>query len=296
VSQRLFDLLTGLLARMPMRVGYALADLAGWCHYLFFSARRAAARANVDAMMPDASAAERDRVVRTMMRSYLRMAFEFFRLPRLPVETLLGAIETNWEGVDRALAKGKGLIITCSHIGNWELGAVALAHHGVRVNAVAGVQFGRWLAGSVRDAKAALSVATIAPEDSYRKIWRALARNEAVALMVDGDVFSPGVTCRFFGRDTQWPSGPGTLAMRTGARVAPAYCARVGPGRFRILVEEPLDPHAFASATELNAAIARATEQHIREHLDQWCIFRRMWPASAAPNAETIERGERIRA
>ena len=297
VSRRIFALLTGLLARTPMRIGYALADAAGWLHYVFFRTRRAAARDNIEAMLPDASAEERDRVVRGMMRSYLRMVFEFFRLPRLPAQRLQDLADaTNWQGIDRALERGRGVIVTCCHVGNWELGAVALARHGHKVNAVAGVQFGRWLSGEVRDAKAGLAVATIAPEDSYRKLWRALSRNEAVALMVDGDVFSPGVACRFFGRDTQWPSGPGALAMRTGASVVAAYCERTGPGRFHIFLEEPLDPRDFASAAELNAAIASHTERHIREHIDQWCIFRRLWPTAAAALGEAVEPAQRIRA
>jgi len=296
VSRRIFALLTGLLARTPMPIGYALADAAGWLHYVCFRSRRAAARDNIDAMFPDAPEQERERIVRGMMRSYLRMVFEFFRLPRLPRQTLRDAVEVGWDSIDRALARGKGVIVTCCHVGNWELGAVALALSGRRVHAVAGVQFGRWLSGSVRDAKADLAVATIAPEDSYRKLWRALSRNEAVALMVDGDVFSPGVTCRFFGRDTQWPSGPGALAMRTGACVVSAYCARTGPGRFRIVLEEPLDPRDFSNAAELNAAIASHTERHIREHVDQWCIFRRLWPPAPAAVGETVTAAERIRA
>ena len=297
MSRRFFDLLTGLLARTPTCIGYALADVAGWAHYAFFRERRAAARDNIDAMLPELPAAERARVVRGMMRSYLRMVFEFFRLPQLPTRTVLESIEaTGWESVDRGLAAGKGVIITCSHIGNWELGAVALAHRGTPVHAVAGVQFGRWLASSVRDAKTELKVATIAPEDGYRKLWRALARNEVVALMVDGDVFSPGVTCRFFGRETQWPSGPGAIAMRTGASVVAAYCERTGRGRFHIFLEEPLDPRDFAGAGELNAAIASLTERHIRTHIDQWCIFRRLWPSATEAAAAAVAQPERIRA
>ena len=108
-----------------------------------------------------------------------------------------------------ALARGKGVIITSSHIGNWELGAVVLAHLGHQVHAVAGVQLGRWLAPAVRDAKSELAVHTIRPEDGYRKLWRALSRNDLLALMVDGDIFGQGVELSFFDRNVRWPAGPG---------------------------------------------------------------------------------------
>ena len=40
----------------------------------------------------------------------------------------------------------------------------------------------------------------------------------------------------------------------------------------------------FASTADLHQAVARTAERHIRENLDQWCIFRPFWsePAGAA--------------
>jgi KDO2-lipid IV(A) lauroyltransferase len=290
LGDRRLDFLTAVLARLPDRVGYALADTLGVLHYAFFPRRRRAALANVRAMLPNTSAADRRRMVRGMMTSYVRMLFEFFRLPALTPERRDAAIEVvGMENVRAALELGRGVVLTSCHIGNWELGAVVVARDSHPVNAVAGVQFGRWLAGDVREAKAQLAVATISPEDGFRKIWRALSRNEIVALMVDGDVYSQGVECPFFGRKVEWPSGPGSLAKRTRSPVVAGYCERLGPGRFRVCLEPALDPDAFADAHALNAAIAAVTEAHIRPRIEQWCIFRPLWPtASDAHTANAV--------
>jgi KDO2-lipid IV(A) lauroyltransferase len=117
-----------------------------------------------------------------------------------------------------------------------------------------------------------------------------------VALMVDGDVYRHGVTVDFFGRETRFPAGPGVLAQRTGALIVCGICERVGPGRFRIVIEPALDPARFESTAALNAAVAATTERHIREHLDQWCIFRPMWEGVSAPEHEPAEAAERARA
>jgi len=296
VSDRRFGLLTTTLARLPATVGYAVADALGFLHWALFARRRRAALDNLAAMLPDAAPAERRRIVRAMMRSYVRMMFEFFRLPGLPADALDDGIEiVGLDHVRRALEKGRGVIVTSSHIGNWELGAVVLARHGHPVNAVAGVQFGRWLSGDVREAKAQLAVATIAPEDGFRKLWRALSRNEILALMVDGDIYSQGVECQFFGRPTAWPSGPGSLSMRTGAPVVAGYCERIAPGRFHVRLEPYLDPADFSDADALNAAIASLTEAHIRAHIEQWCIFRALWPPASAP-ATAVQTAARARA
>ncbi len=166
------------------------------------------------------------------------MLFEFFRLPRLERDELLRSVEVvGHQNVLDALERGKGVIITSSHIGNWELGAVVLAHLGHQVHAVAGVQLGRWLAPAVRDAKSELAVHTIRPEDGYRKLWRALSRNDLLALMVDGDIFGQGVDLSFFDRECTLAGGTGcSVEANRGAgcqRVLPTRRARKIPRRAR---------------------------------------------------------------
>jgi KDO2-lipid IV(A) lauroyltransferase len=277
----MFASASALLARMPLRIGYAIANGLAWPHYLFFPSRRRAVAANLNVLRSGAKPAERRREIRHVMAAYNRMLIEFFRLPRLTRDELLGCVEVRgFEHVTRALAHGRGVILTSCHIGNWELGAVVVALHGHRVHAVAGVQLGRWLTGAVRDAKSDLAVLTVAPEDSYRKLFRALAHNDVVALMVDGNIFSHGLPVPFFGREANWPAGPGVLAKRTGAPVVCGYCERLGPGRFRIILEPALEPGTFATPDDLNRAIAATTERHIAGHVEQWCIFRSFWQPS----------------
>jgi KDO2-lipid IV(A) lauroyltransferase len=157
------------------------------------------------------------------------------------------------------------VVITCTHIGNWELAAVVLAQWGYALHAVAGVQLSRWLTPAVRETKSELAIHTVAPEDGFRSLIRALEHNDLVALMVDGDIFSHGVRLDLFGREVAFPSGPGMLAQRTGALILCGYCERVGPGRFRIVMEPPLDPAGVRRHGVATAAVAEISERHIRD-------------------------------
>ncbi len=293
MSRLIYGWLTALVAGMPLRLGYALADLLTEVHFRMFPSRRHAALANLAAIMPRATRRERVQVVRSMMRSYNRMMFEFFRLPHLTRQELLRSIEvTGREHLEQAVSRGRGVIITCTHLGNWELAAVVLAHWGYRLYAVAGVQITRWLTQAVRETKSELAIHTVAPEDGFRKLLRALEHNDLVALMVDGDIYSHGVPVEFFGRETRFPAGPGVLAQRTGALIICGYCDRLGPGRFRIVMEPALDPARFPHTAALNAEVAAISERHIREHVGQWCIFRPLWEGvpSAEPEASAAAR------
>jgi KDO2-lipid IV(A) lauroyltransferase len=290
MSRLIFGWLTWLASSLPPWLGYALADLATGIHWYGFPERRHAVLANLAVILPRASRSDRVRVGKRMVRSYNRMMYEFFRLPHVSREELLAAVEvTGKEHLDRAIARGRGVIFVSTHIGNWELAAVMVAQWGYALHAVAGVQLGRWLSGAVRETKTELSITTIAPEDGFRKIIRALEHNDPVALVVDGNLYAHGQNVEWFGRETPFPAGPGVLAQRTGALIIPGTCERTGPGRFRIAMDPPIDPAAFATTAELHQAIAAAAERQIRSHLDQWCIFRPLWPTPAADAAPAGE-------
>ena len=297
MSRLVFGWLTSLTSGMPLRLGYFLADALTEVHFRLFPARRHAALANLAVILPRADRRTRLSIVKKMMRSYNRMMFEFFRLPHMTRAELLRAVDVQGrEHIDQAVARGRGVIVTCCHVGNWELAAVVVAHWGYALHAVAGVQFGRWLTPAVREAKTELAIHTISPEDGYRGILRALEHNEIVALMVDGDVYRHGVSVDFFGRETRFPAGPGVLAQRTGALILCGFCERVSPGRFRIVIEPALDPARFESAAAVNAAVATITERHIRERVDQWCIFRPLWEGVPAAEHEPAGAAQSARA
>ena len=297
MSRLIYGWLTALIAGMPARLGYFLADAFTELHFRCFPARRHGAAANLAVLMPRADRRERLQVVRRMMRSYNRMMYEFFKLPHLSREDLLASIEiVGREHLEEALSRGRGCIIASSHLGNWELGAVMIAQLGYTLHAVAGVQLNRWLSGAVREAKSELAIQTVSPEDGFRKLLRALEHNDPVALVVDGDIYNHGIEVEFFGRPYSFPAGSGVLAHRTGAPIVCGYCDRVAPGRFRIVFEPMLDPAQFASAAELSQAVASTVERHIREHVDQWCIFRPMFEEQHASAEDPVHGARSLRA
>ena len=293
MSRLIFGWLTALIASLPPWLGYALADLATGVHWMAFPGRRHATLANLAVILPRASRRDRAKVARQMMRSYNRMMYEFFRLPHLSREELLSSVEVvGKEHLDQGLARGRGVILAATHIGNWELAGVMVAQWGYALHAVAGVQLSRWLSDAVRDTKTELSITTISPEDGFRKIMRALDHNDPVALMVDGNLYAHGAHVEWFGRTTPFPAGPGVLAQRTGALILSGYCERTTPGRFRIVIEPAIDPAAFATTAELHQAIASTAERHIRGHLDQWCIFRPLWAEPVGSEARESSGGD----
>src|SRR5436190_202074 len=107
MSRLVFGWMTALIAGMPMGLGYVLADLFTEVHFRLFPSRRHAALANLAVVMPRAARRERLQVVRSMMRSYNRMMFEFFRLPHLSRDELLRSVDVvGRDHLEQAVARG----------------------------------------------------------------------------------------------------------------------------------------------------------------------------------------------
>src|SRR5262245_18359790 len=139
MSRLVFGWLTALMAGLPLRLGYALARFFGEAHFRAFPSRRHAALANLAAALPKATRRERMQIARRMMQSYNSMLFEFFRLPHLDrAELLRSVVVLGREHLEGAAARRRGVVICCTHIGNWELAAVVLAHWGYSLHAVSG--------------------------------------------------------------------------------------------------------------------------------------------------------------
>jgi lauroyl/myristoyl acyltransferase len=207
---------------------------------------------------------------------------EMFASGSWPNETILGWCELEGrDELDRALAGGAGVILVSVHTGSWELGARCLRALGYRLHVVAGIQMNRLLTGAVREAKEKRGIEVISPDDSYRKLLKALAANGVVILLVDGNVYTGGVELPFFGRPTRLPDGPARLSKASGAPILGGFCRRAGNKKHKLHVEYIMDTREVESLSERDALakIYGAVERFIGRNADQWCMFRRLWGA-----------------
>jgi KDO2-lipid IV(A) lauroyltransferase len=214
------------------------------------------------------------------MLSFGRNVVDTLRLAHLGRSRLLASVDVEGRGkLDKALAGGKGAILVTAHLGSWEVGGAALAAMGYSITTVAGVQFSPALSPFIKKIKQDLGMDVVSSTTGLRRIMKALARGEVVALHIDGDQFVGGIEVPFFGRNTVLPGGPAVLALRTGAIVLPAFAIRSARGRISIKIEDEIPCEGDEEA--LTRRIVEVVEAYIRRYPDQWCMFRPFWEASA---------------
>jgi lauroyl/myristoyl acyltransferase len=276
-----------LLRFVPLRAAYAIANvigpLVGYCwpsHY-----RRA--RENMARVLgPAADSGEVARRVRNVFRNYGKYLVDLVWMPRAPFQELDRKLEiVGLHHIDEAMRRGKGLVLVMAHMGNWDWGGAVLAGKGYPVNAlVETLEPARWN-GRVQMIRERVGVNAIPIEDGVREMVTALRHNEIVGLLIDRPLDREGVPVRFFDAVTHVPEGAARLALRTGAGVVAVGIVRLGR-RFVAHVSPLIDVEPSGDRArdtqEVTQRVMDWLEGVIRQHPDQWFMFRSMWPRNAA--------------
>lgn len=273
-----------------MRVNYFIALVAGTAGFYLWPRGRRAMLRNYSRVLRGQPRSRIRRTARASLVNYCRYLADFVRFPSLSPQQLLARChgEGSFAALDRALERGKGAIIVCMHFGNWDLGAGAAAARGYPVAVVAETFRDPRLDEMVVGARRRLGMTVIPMEKAGPSLVRTLHRNGLLALLIDRPIPGDGVPVQFFGETIEVPAGPARLALRSGAKVVPAAFVRRRPSSdevetladFGIEVERTGDTgHDIRALTQ---AIVSSHERFIRQHPEQWYMFREMWPAAAA--------------
>ena len=219
------------------------------------------------------------KIIRKIFMNYGEYMADFFFLPQQPPHKIKQSF-AYLKGepiIQKALARGKGVILLSAHIGNWEFGGammrlsdyplavVALPHNTSATNT---------LVNRLREEKGIHVIEVDESPFSSIAILNHLRQNGVVAMVGDRDFFGNGKQIEFFGKKIRFPIGPVAIALASGAAVIPAFVLKQPDGRyFGILEDEiPLSKNGNRKdMIEKNLVkIARVFETYIRRYPDQW--------------------------
>ncbi len=273
---------------------FLVATVLGELLYWVLPGKRATTLANMRQVLgPAAGKGEVRLMARRSFRNYAKYLAEFTHLPRwndADLEGLMSSV-SGWQHVDQALADGKGAIFVTPHFGNWDVGGWYFGRRHA-FSAVAEPLEPPELDVLVQGWRRAKHIGIIPLANAARGVMRALKNGELVALVADRPTHrqGDGARVRFFGAWTRVPAGAAHFALKTGAPVVVAGVWRTPQNTYAGFAMPPLrfTPSGDADR-DVNGAMQRVMghiEAVIREHPDQWYMFRRMWPERAEPQTE----------
>jgi len=260
------------------RVGAALGRLwhaADWKHrqIAFQNARRA---------LPE--------WVEDRIRDLVRQNFE--HLGQTGVESLGLAHTTpqalakrcRFEGLEHlqeALDRGRGVLALTAHLGNWELGGLAMAARGVPFYAVGRRQSNPLVDLRVTRLRESFGGTVIHHRNAVRPVLRALREGAMVAFLLDQRARGrEAVKSQFFGQPVATNQGLALLALKSGAPVVPGFDERVEHGhvvRFYPALAAPTEGSREEQVKRFTASFDAAIEAAVRRRPEQWFWVHRRW-------------------
>jgi len=275
---------------VPLRVSYALARGAGTAAYWLWPGGRRRCIANMRHVTDGDEGLART-YARQSFGNYAVFLIDFLRsMHSTPEDTRRRVIFDQWDDL-QTLRDGNGIVFVTMHVGNWDLGAAALALAGFPITVVADSFDNPRVDQLVRDSREHLGMTVLAAERMGPGIVRALRRNDVIAALAD--VPAPengGIEVSFFGQAISVHDGIARIALRTGASVVAATLPR--QSAWSDQVEGWIEPVPFEPSGDgdrdvqaLTQAIFNHLEGMIRRRPDQWYIFRHLWTADAHSNA-----------
>ncbi len=294
-----FRLVSYLSGKVPVRFAYWIGAAIGDVVYYTWKQHSANAVSNMRRVLGDTADWKLVKeTARDSFRNYAKTVVDFLRLPYLQKDDLHKAVPSpqGWDNLDKALSRGKGVLVVSAHFGNWDLAGALLGTYGLPLHAVADSFEPKKMDERIRHTRQRYGVNIIKIEaGSLKQIFSALKRNEIVVLVVDRPhTPKEGVPVQFFGETAYLPPGPAAIALKTGAAILVGYCVRHrGDKTFHGAFEPPIEYESLLTGDKerdiqiVTQEIVKQIEGIIRRYPDQWYMFRPMWPRTDRRDGET---------
>jgi KDO2-lipid IV(A) lauroyltransferase len=296
----------GIMKLVPRRAAAAAGAALGRALGPLLPMSRVARR-NLAFCLPEKSAAERRAILRAMWDNLGRVAGEFTHRRAMWDPTLLeAATRYGIEPLREAARRGERVTIAgervevsgaeqfrlllddprpavmfTAHLGNWEMLQWTAARMGLEFAVVYRRPNNPLIARAIEGRRGGLVEFLPKGMQGAFGAARVLERGGRLGMLVDVKE-NKGIALPFFGHPAMTGTAVATLALRYGASLRGIWAQRLGPGRFRITVEPPLEVARTgdhdADVRAIMAAINARVEAWIRERPDQWLWLHRRWP------------------
>ena len=279
-----YRLLAETVGRLPPRAGYWLANRVGSLLYRVYPGLSRVLTHNMRHVLgADADDAHVKAVAHQACVNIMKGHYDLFRLAQITNEEIKKLTRlAGKEHMDRALARGQGVVVITAHFGNVDIMGQLPAVYGIPITgAVEHIQPERLFRYLLR-IRQNRGLRLIPSDESMIGLFRALKRGEIIALPCDRNIADHGRTVEFFGSPTRLADGPVRVALRTGAALVPVFVLRQPDDSFLVQLEPPLDlPQTGDPETDAAAGmemVVATLERHISRNPEQWLVASPVWP------------------
>lgn len=279
LSLRVFLVIMRLI---PFSAGLKFARFMGGILYYVLGRRRKIALENLRAAFGKEKIEEEIKKIAKESFEHLGIvALEFMWTPHVVRHFDSYLKSEGKEKVQAALQRGKGVILLCAHLGNWEWIGLRMAFDGFPSSAIARSLRNPFLYRYIMKIRGLTGLKIVNKNGATRETLRILAEGKVVGIVMDQHERQGSVQVEFFGRPAFTTTLPARLALKREAAVFPMVFQRSqsGPSRFIYENEFPLikTGNNEQDIFENTKQYMQALERQIRTQPGNWLWMHKRW-------------------
>ncbi len=267
-----------LIALLPLGVAIRIGRLIGVCGCFIAGSYRRIALRNLAIAFPEKSADELRSLARMHFATLIGNLFAAEKIGRMPRDRIESLVKIEGrEIIEDLIAKKRGIVSLVSHIGNWELLSQIWPVVFQCPSGSVYQQLGnRYVDAHVRKTRGRLGLALFERKEGFSQAIDMLRKGGCVGVLFDQHAGDAGVWCPLFGRLASTTSLPAMLALRTKAALIPLAMHTDGIGKWRLVIEAPVEP-VENEAGAVTAQLNHALENQIRSQPADWFWVHNRW-------------------
>jgi Kdo2-lipid IVA lauroyltransferase/acyltransferase len=276
--------MAALIGHLPVsgleKIGRGFGHLAYW---LDIRHRRIVSQ-NIAFIYPEWNSRQRRRLAKQVFQHFGIIVLEILQAPYLSRKKLVERVSV--EGQDillNAMNHPRGCLVFSAHLGNWEIGLLALSARLNRSTMTVAKPIKWKLAHNWLTAlRSRFGNQVFFKEGAMPWMIRALREGRTLSILIDQGVRrKEAVEVTFFGKQTLATPAAALLALRCRMPVVPIFCLRSSRGNYHLKILPPVTYQRTASLRHdiqaYTQMIMGMLEDAIRNDPEQWFWFHRRW-------------------
>jgi lauroyl/myristoyl acyltransferase len=271
---------------LPRRLRLSLARTIALLFQSLMPREHAAARHNLQRILPQAEPRILARVTRCLFGNFAMVLADVLSLNRQELSLLQRVVHRvhGQEVLHAMLTSGRGFVAATAHMGNWDLAGRLLSTYGKAVAALVAPEQATGVQRLLRDHSNAPQLRFVTNNEPgvFVQLLMALRRGEIVAIQADRTMGPQRVAhLPFFNLPAAFPSAPFVLAAAAQVPVLPCFCLLRPDRQYDIFVEAPIVVVRGQEEAALRHMVG-VLERYITRAPDQWFNFYDVWDNATA--------------
>ncbi len=266
----------------PVSFVYAFFRGVAWLLYHLDSKRKALTIENLTHAFPELSPEAVDKLAKQVYMELAESVAEILLMfvDRFDIDSAVVNREEIVEKLKKLSTKSpNGVIAMTAHFSNWELLAHFLAKHGFTMLVI-----GREGNNKLIDERITTPFRRKYGNDTAYKdkamlsMVKRLKSGGNVGILIDQKAGSQNsVKVDFFGQEAETTLSIAMLKQKLDPLVVPFFIARVSKGKYKIIMQDPVEPEPGESPESMTAGYNQIMESVIREYPSQWFWMHNRW-------------------